>query len=149
MHSGAAGAQIAVPVFLCPTYYLRLKQQVKDKVAAANGGRKMAVTGQPARGRANGGGIRMGEMEHDGLMAHGLAAFMKESYLDRSDKPAQPYAIVDGAISAMHRDTLTYDRVDESASRTDFFEAYLPVAFKTVVSELHAMGVSAKLGRRR
>jgi DNA-directed RNA polymerase beta subunit len=149
MASGPCGLQLAVPTFLCPTYYMRLKQQVADKVAAANGGRKMAVTGQPARGRANGGGIRMGEMEHDSLVAHGVSAFMKETYLDRSDKPARPYTVVDGRFSSEHSETRTHDRMDESAARTETFGANVPVAFKTLVAELAAIGIGTKLGGRR
>ena len=149
MTSGPGGSQLAVPTFLCPTYYMRLKQQVADKVAAANGGRKMAVTGQPARGRANGGGIRMGEMEHDSLVAHGVSAFMKETYLDRSDKPTRPYTVVDGLFSSEHSETRTHDRLDESAARTETFGANVPVAFKTLVSELAAIGIGTKLGGRR
>ena len=148
MASGPGGSQLAVPTFLCPTYYMRLKQQVADKVAAANGGRKMAVTGQPARGRANGGGIRMGEMEHDSLVAHGVAAFMKETYLDRSDKPPRPYTLVDGRFSSEHSQTRTHDRLDESAARTETFGANVPVAFKTLVSELGAIGIGTTLHPR-
>ena len=145
MHGGLTGMQMNVPTFLCPTYYMRLKQQVKDKVAAANGGRKMAVTGQPARGRAFGGGIRLGEMEHDSLVAHGVAAFLKETYLERSDKPPQPYGIVDGQFSSEHSETHTHDRRDESEPRTEYFEADLPIAFKTMVAELGAMAIRTDL----
>jgi DNA-directed RNA polymerase beta subunit len=148
MHSGAGGCQLKIPTFVAPTYYMRLKQQVRDKVSAANGGRRMAVTGQPVQGRSNGGGIRMGEMEHDAMVAHGMAAFMKESYVERSDKPRTPYALVDGEFSTQHGVTRTYDRRDESLPDSEFFMAEVPVAFKTAVDELGAMGVGVKLGPR-
>jgi len=148
-NSGLGGQQQVTPAFVAPTYYLRLKQQVRDKVAASNGGRRMAVTGQPTQGRANGGGLRMGEMEHDCVIAHGVAAFVKETNMERSDKPSQPYAIVDGAICCDHAETGEYDRADESAARTEFFRTEVPIAFKVAVAELGAMGVRTELIRRQ
>ncbi len=144
MSAGATGAQAAVPTFLAPTYYMRLKQQVADKVAAANGGRRMAVTGQPARGRAHGGGVRLGEMEQDALVAHGMAAFIKESYVERSDKPVRPYGVLDGRVSVPHSETGVHD-----SAATDYFAADMPISFKTAMDELGAMGVDVRLGARR
>lgn len=148
MCAGQSGQQASTPTFLCPTYYMRLKQQVSDKVAAANGGRRMAVTGQPVQGRSNGGGIRMGEMEHDAMVAHGASAFIKETYVDRSDQPRRPFTFVDGAFSTENAHTRVHERHDQSAFSTDYFSAEIPVAFKTAVDELGAMGVGVKIGRR-
>jgi DNA-directed RNA polymerase beta subunit len=42
-------------------------------------------THQPTQGRSNEGGMRIGEMERDSLIAHGMSKFIAESFTDRSD----------------------------------------------------------------
>ena len=41
---------------------------------------------QPASGRANNGGLRIGEMERDSIISHGISEFLNESIMERSDK---------------------------------------------------------------
>jgi DNA-directed RNA polymerase beta subunit len=43
------------------------------------------LTHQPTGGRGNEGGMRIGEMERDSLLAHGGSAFLQESLMKRSD----------------------------------------------------------------
>jgi DNA-directed RNA polymerase beta subunit len=64
-------------VNLCPTYYLRLKQMVADKMAASRRGKTTNITGQPAQGRSAGGGLRIGNMESDAITAKGDGLFRK------------------------------------------------------------------------
>jgi len=37
------------------------------------------------QGRANDGGLRVGEMERDALVSHGVSKFIEESFMERSD----------------------------------------------------------------
>ena len=49
-------------------------------------GPRTVLTRQTVGGRANDGGLRIGEMDRDCLIAHGLSKFVKESMLERGDK---------------------------------------------------------------
>ena len=85
MYNGMTGEQLESEIFIGPTYYLRLKHMVKDKINYRAKGPKMSLTKQPVKGRANDGGLRIGEMERDGVLGHGASKFLNESMLERGD----------------------------------------------------------------
>jgi DNA-directed RNA polymerase II subunit RPB2 len=85
LYNGQTGEQIQSEIYMGPTYYMRLKHMVKDKINYRAQGPRTALTRQTVQGRANDGGLRIGEMERDGLIAHGITAFLQESMLVRGD----------------------------------------------------------------
>jgi DNA-directed RNA polymerase II subunit RPB2 len=85
LYNGQTGEQIQSEIYMGPTYYMRLKHMVKDKINYRAQGPRTALTHQTVQGRANDGGLRIGEMERDGLIAHGVTAFLQESMLVRGD----------------------------------------------------------------
>jgi DNA-directed RNA polymerase II subunit RPB2 len=86
MYNGFTGEQLETNIFLGPTYYMRLKHMVKDKINYRALGPNAALTRQPVSGRANDGGLRIGEMERDSMAGHGISHFLKESMMERADK---------------------------------------------------------------
>jgi DNA-directed RNA polymerase II subunit RPB2 len=85
LYSGITGKMFTSSVFMGPLYFMRLKHLTSDKVNSRSAGRKEMRTHQPTGGRGNEGGMRMGEMERDSVITHGMAEFLKESYMKRSD----------------------------------------------------------------
>jgi len=85
LYSGISGKQIACAVFMCPLYFMRLKHLTDDKVNARGKGKLEIKTHQPTGGRANEGGLRIGQMESESLSAHGISLFLQESMMKRSD----------------------------------------------------------------
>jgi DNA-directed RNA polymerase II subunit RPB2 len=86
MYNGMTGNQIEADVYIGPTYYMRLKHMVKDKINYRARGPNTNLTRQPVQGRANDGGLRIGEMERDGVLAHGMSYFLNESFMVRGDE---------------------------------------------------------------
>ena len=86
LYNGMTGEQIQSDIFIGPTYYMRLKHMVKDKINFRARGPNTALTRQPVQGRANDGGLRIGEMERDGVLAHGMSHFLNESFMVRGDE---------------------------------------------------------------
>jgi DNA-directed RNA polymerase II subunit RPB2 len=99
LYNGQTGEQIETEIYMGPTYYMRLKHMVKDKINYRAQGPRTALTHQPVQGRSNDGGLRIGEMERDGLIAHGISGFLQESMLERGDDYYMAVCNKTGAIA--------------------------------------------------
>tara|TARA_Y100000996_G_scaffold163831_1_gene127324 strand:+ start:617 stop:1381 length:765 start_codon:yes stop_codon:yes gene_type:complete len=132
MYSGINGEQLRTSIFIGPTYYQRLKIMVADKMHSRGSGPVNYLTKQPASGRANNGGLRIGEMERDSIISHGISSFLNESVMDRSDKYKVQVDKKTGLIS--------YDTNNESKCMVQ-----LPYSMKLLIQELESMAISTKL----
>ena len=98
MYNGATGEQIPATIFIGPVYGMRLKHMVEDKWQARGEGRKEVRTHQPTGGRGAQGGLKIGEMDRDAIIAHAGMSFVKESYMERSDGTTMPMCVACGTI---------------------------------------------------
>lgn len=86
MYSGFSGEELEAEIFFGPIYYQRLRHMVGDKFQArASKGPNDPITTQPVKGRAKGGGVRLGEMERDGLISHGCTLLGRDRLFQCSD----------------------------------------------------------------
>uniref|UniRef100_A0A6C0BI39 DNA-directed RNA polymerase n=1 Tax=viral metagenome TaxID=1070528 RepID=A0A6C0BI39_9ZZZZ len=98
MYNGATGEQIPTAIFIGPVYGMRLKHMVEDKWQARGQGRREMRTHQPTGGRGAQGGLKIGEMDRDAIIAHGGMSFVKESFMERSDGAKIPLCVACGMI---------------------------------------------------
>jgi hypothetical protein len=85
LYDGMSGRMIPSTIFMGNIYIMRLKHMTEDKWNARGEGRREQKTHQPTGGRGNQGGLRIGEMERDAIVGHGIMDFVKESYTKRAD----------------------------------------------------------------
>eukprot|EP00388_Colpodella_angusta_P000296 GDKJ01001131.1.p1 GENE.GDKJ01001131.1~~GDKJ01001131.1.p1 ORF type:complete len:1201 (+),score=305.88 GDKJ01001131.1:22-3624(+) len=136
--SGLTGEAIPTYVFVGPIFYQRLKHMVQDKIHARGRGPRQLLTRQPTEGRSREGGLRLGEMERDCLVAYGTGALLTERLLLSSDVFV---ASVCGECGLMG-----YKGYCPSCkSRRECRNVQLPYAAKLLFQELMAMNVCPRL----
>ena len=127
LYNGQTGEMMEADIFMGPTYYQRMKHMVEDKVNARATGPRKLLTHQPLEGRADEGGLRIGEMERDALIGHGMAKFTQESMMDRSD----------AATFQINRET---EQLDTSRDMIN-----MPYCMGLYTRELESMHITVKM----
>jgi hypothetical protein len=165
LYNGMDGTQVEMEIFVGPTYYMRLKHMVKDKINYRPQGPRSAITRQPVGGRANDGGLRIGEMERDSLLSHGITEFLRESMLDRGDKFYLAICNNTGATAIYNSaknlfmspmsdgpvnftispDNLTMNLQHITKYGRSFSIICIPYAFKLLMHELQAMNIQLRI----
>jgi DNA-directed RNA polymerase II subunit RPB2 len=131
LYNGQTGEMMEAEIFMAPTYYIRSKLMVEDKINFRATGPKKLLTHQPVEGRANEGGLRIGEMERDCLITHGVSKFLNESLMERSDKTELLFQPESGLLDANPELVSTM--------------LTTPYALGLTVHELESMHISMKL----
>ena len=167
LYNGMTGQQLAADIYIGPTYYMRLKHMVKDKINYRARGPNTVLTRQPVQGRANDGGLRIGEMERDGVLAHGMSYFLNESFTVRGEKDKDYYIAVcnkSGAISIYNESqniflspavdgpikfNINNDGTQSITTISRFGRSFsilkVPYAFKLLMQELQVMNVQMRI----
>jgi DNA-directed RNA polymerase I subunit RPA2 len=85
LYSGILGNCMETEIFMGVIYYQRLRHMVGDKAQVRARGPDDPSTKQPVGGRSKHGGVRLGEMERDSLLAHGVSAIVRDRLNKCSD----------------------------------------------------------------
>ena len=164
LYNGMTGEQIQSDIYIGPTYYMRLKHMVKDKINYRARGPRTLLTRQTVQGRANDGGLRVGEMERDGIIAHGISHFLQESMMIRGDEYFMAICNKTGTIAIYNsmRDLFISPMADGPIKFTgnllsemnidkitrfgrSFSIIRIPYSFKLLMQELMTMNVSMRI----
>jgi DNA-directed RNA polymerase II subunit RPB2 len=164
LYNGMTGEQLGSDIYIGPTYYMRLKHMVKDKINYRARGPNTVLTHQPVQGRANDGGLRIGEMERDGVLAHGMSYFLNESFLVRGDeyyiavcnktgalsiynesKNLFLSPMADGPINFINNPDGTINIKNVSKFGRSFSILRVPYSLKLLIQELQVMNVQMRI----
>ena len=164
LYNGRTGKQLESQIFIGPTYYQRLKQMVQDKINSRAPGAMNYLTRQPPAGRAAGGGLRIGEMERDAIISHGISSFLNETTMKKSDGHECYISDHTGELSAVNPRRNIYLspstdgpiqfegnmsntiklKVQDKVSHS-FSKIKIPYSVKLLIQECEAMGVSLRI----
>ena len=153
MYDGLSGEQFDASIFIGPVFYQRLKHMVNDKQHSRSIGPMVNLTRQPAEGRSRDGGFRIGEMERDVMLAHGMSRFCRERLYDVSDKYSvhvcKKCGMIaqynDASASMTSKFSFTVHKCSVCDNTTDFAYVEIPYAFKLMAHELQTINCVPRL----
>lgn len=164
LYNGMTGEQIESEIYMGPTYYTRLKHMTQDKINYRSRGPRAALTRQTNHGRSKDGGLRIGDMERDSILSHGMSAFMYDSMMTRGDYYKMAICNHSGTIAIYNRSTqnfyspladgpLQFEQVDKETFIPNLITKYgkefsiveVPYCLKLLMHELTTMNVQMRL----
>ena len=144
MYCGLTGKKMDVEIFIGPTYNIRLKHMVLDKVHGRARGPRQALTKQPLEGRSREGGLKIGEMEKDAMIAHGISQFLKERLMETSDQTKVYICDICGMFAAKVIDK-EYYRCKGCHNSTKISAVVIPFACKLLFQELTSVNIVPRI----
>jgi DNA-directed RNA polymerase II subunit RPB2 len=148
MYCGLTGRKMDVEIFIGPVYNIRLKHMVLDKVHGRARGPKQALTRQPLEGRSRDGGLKIGEMEKDAIVAHGMSQFLKERLMETSDI-SKVYVCDECGMFASKVIDKDYYRCKGCNNSTRISAVVIPHACKLLFQELTAVNILPRIRTER
>jgi DNA-directed RNA polymerase beta subunit len=154
LYNGLTGEQLETNIFIGPVFYQRLKHMVNDKQHSRSIGPMVNLTRQPAEGRSRDGGFRIGEMERDVMIAHGMSKFCRERLYDVSDKYSVHVCKKCGIVASYNdgNKNKAYSQADFTIhlckncnNTTDFAKVEIPYAYKLMAQELQTINIVPRL----
>lgn len=136
--SGITGEPLEAYIFNGPIFYQRLKHMVQDKMHSRSRGPRAILTRQPTEGRSRDGGLRLGEMERDCLIAYGASQLLLERLMHSSDGTSIDICQRCGLFG--------YKGYCQTCKSTrEVTSMTMPYAAKLLVQELISMNVGVRL----
>lgn len=148
LYSGYTGEPFKVNIFTGIVHYQRLRHMVSDKFQVRTTGAINPLFRQPIKGRKRGGAIRFGEMERDGLIAHGASFLLRDRLAMASDMHLLYVCETCGSLVAPTKitnedsvgDTHMYCR-ECVGKGSQVLQVPMPYSMKYLTNELAAMNI--------
>lgn len=137
LYSGTSGEPLDAYIFSGPVFYQKLKHMVLDKMHARARGPRAVLTRQPTEGRSRDGGLRLGEMERDCLIAYGASNLIMERLMHSSDAFSANVCLTCGLLQ--YQNWCQYCRSGEKVA-----DIRLPYACKLLFQELQSMSIALR-----
>jgi DNA-directed RNA polymerase II subunit RPB2 len=148
MFSGTSGMPLEATIYVGPVFFQALKHHVKDKVQVRGTGPVKPQTHQPAKGRANRGGLRFGEMERDACISHGASAFLRERLMKSSDAYKTAFCKNCGTFAVYTetgKDGVPEYKQCSVCGQNEFGKYTIPYGYKLLEHLLAAPGINLRL----
>jgi len=142
--SGITGEPLEAFIFFGPVYYQKLKHMVLDKVHSRAKGPRMVLTRQPTEGRSRDGGLRLGEMERDCLIAYGASNMILERLMISSDQ-FEVHLCKQCGLLGYYDYGLKSGFCQSCKSGNHVVSLKVPYACKLLFQELQSMNIVPKL----
>lgn len=116
-------------------------------------GPRTLLTRQAPEGRSRDGGLRVGEMERDTIIAHGMSMFLKERLLETADAYTTYVCDKCGMFAQrmlkkdqpIHPTKYDVYHCPSCKNKTEISKIMIPYAFKLLLQELMAMNVLPRI----
>jgi DNA-directed RNA polymerase II subunit RPB2 len=144
MRSGITGEVIPAMIFSTPVFYQRLKHIVDGKLYVRSIGARQRSTRQPLAGKNRGGGVRLGLMERDVLIAHGASLVIREKFLLNSD-PYSLHVCQDCGKFAPGNPRERFYKCIRCRKSNRICQVVLPYATKRFIQEVITLNISMNL----
>ncbi len=141
MHDGRTGKMYQGQIFIGSAFYQKLDHLVSNKIHARSRGPVTLLTKQPTEGRSKEGGLRLGEMEKDCLIAHGASLALKERF--DSDKSTISICTECGFVAMT--DKIKNKKICPIDGESKIIDVEMSYAFKLMLDELKSMLIYPKL----
>ncbi|KAF5770709.1 putative DNA-directed RNA polymerase [Helianthus annuus] len=148
VYNGRTGEMVESLVFMGPTFYQKLVHMSEDKVKFRNIGPVHPLTRQPVADRKRFGGVKIGEMERDCIIAHGATANLYErlytlcdaSHMHICRKCNNMASVIQRSVPRGPKIRGPYCRFCESVE--DVVKVNVPYGAKLICQELFSMGIA-------
>ncbi|KAK9165392.1 hypothetical protein Scep_000583 [Stephania cephalantha] len=144
IYSGITGSPLQAYIFMGPIYYQKLKHMVLDKMHARASGPRVMLTRQPTEGRSRDGGLRLGEMERDCLIAYGASMLIYERLMVSSD-PFEVQVCRACGLLGYYNYKLKAGICSTCKNGDNISTMKLPYACKLLFQELQSMNIVPRL----
>lgn len=141
LYNGENGVKFQERVYIGTAFYQKLDHLVSNKMHSRSRGPTTLLTKQPTEGKSKRGGLRLGEMEKDALLAHGSTLLLKERF--DSDRSKLPVCKSCGLFAV--EDKIKDKKYCPICGETEINEIEISYAFKLLLDELKSMMIYPKI----